>query len=98
MQGRQRCRTGWNGQTGEITDERDQHHADRHQLGVALTRHQHTRTDGAPENRQERSHLYQRIASHQLILGELLRQDRVLDRTKQRRLGAHAEQHRKQYR
>ncbi len=38
------------------------------------------------------AHLHQRVAAHQLLLAQRRRQDRVLHRAEQRRVGAHGEQ------
>ena len=55
-------------------------------------RHHDPGTDGAGQNCQERAHLHQAVAAHQLIVVQGLGHDRVLHRAEQRRVSAHGKQ------
>ncbi|MCY1404520.1 hypothetical protein D9M71_197300 [compost metagenome] len=92
LQPRQRRRRAGNAAAGQVAAGRHQHHDDGHAEGMVLARHQQAGADGAEQDGEEGAHLHQRVAADQFVLVQRLRQDRVLHRAEQRRVGAHGEQ------
>ncbi|MNO67744.1 hypothetical protein D3C76_585550 [compost metagenome] len=77
---------------GEVAEYRRADHATGHHCCVAVGRHHHPRADGAGEDGEEGAGFHQPVTAHQLFLAQGLRQDRILHRAEQRRVGPHTEQ------
>ena len=82
-----------NAQAGQVAEQRHADHRTGDDGRIAAAGHHDAGADGAGQNRQEGAHFHQGVTAHQLLLLEVLRQDRILHRTEQRRLRAHGEQH-----
>ncbi|MNP05616.1 hypothetical protein D3C76_975710 [compost metagenome] len=81
-----------NAAAGQVAEHGNADDRRGHHRRVMRRRHHDPGANGTGQDRQEGAHFHQAVAAYQFIFPQGLRQDRVLHRPEQRRMGAHGEQ------